>query len=92
MMNPIITVRFCLHLIMTSNFLAFAWIKTIPTGCHYGNGGSSCCSSSNQCLEGEGDCDDSNDCIGNLQCGHNNCDKRLGFNSHSDCCYGPKCK
>ena len=89
MMNPIITVRFCLHLIMTSNFLAFAWIKTIPTGCHYGNGGSSCCSSSNQCLEGEGDCDDSNDCIGNLQCGHNNCDKGLGFNSDSDCCYDP---
>ena len=69
-----------------------SWIKIIPTGCHYGNGGSSCCSSSNKCLEGEGDCDDNNDCIENLQCGHNNCDKGLGFDSDSDCCYDPKRK
>ena len=28
------------------------------TGCNNGNGGKSCCTSSNQCKDGEGDCDD----------------------------------
>ena len=69
------------------------WKNVQPTGCHNGNAGeSSCCSNSNQCLAGEGDCDDNNDCIGNLQCGQNNCDKELGFNSDSDCCYDPNGK
>ena len=70
------------------------WEIVHPTGCHIGrNEGSNCCSSSNQCLEGEGNCDDNDDCIGNLQCGQNNCDKGLGlFDSDSDCCYDPKRK
>ena len=68
------------------------------TGCHNGDGGRSCCSSSNQCAEGEGDCDDDDDCSGNLKCGQgngfdDNCDTSLGFGSKYDCCYDPdKCK
>ena len=65
------------------------------TGCHNGDGGSSCCSSSNQCGEGEGDCDDDGDCFGNLKCGQgsgydDNCDTSLGFGSKYDCCYDPE--
>ena len=52
----------------------------------------SCCTSSNPCGEGEGDCDSDEDCMGNLKCGegsgHNdNCDNTLGFSGDSDCCY-----
>ena len=67
--------------------------KIPGTGCHNGTGGGSCCSSSNQCLEGEGDCDDNVDCKGNLICGDNNCNQTLGFGSEFDCCYNPNnCK
>jgi hypothetical protein len=67
------------------------------TGCHdrlNGNGGATCCTSSNQCGEGEGDCDRDTDCFGNLMCGErngfdNNCDTSLGFPSDFDCCYDP---
>ena len=68
-----------------------------PTGCHNGhngNGGASCCKSSNQCGEGEGDCDSDNDCLGSLKCGQgsgfdDNCDTSLGFPTTHDCCYDP---
>ena len=67
-----------------------------PTGCHNGNGTNvqSCCTSSNQCGEGEGDCDSDVDCFGNLMCGQgngfdDNCDNTLGFYSTADCCYDP---
>merc|ERR1719228_742698 len=54
------------------------------TGCNDGNGGKDCCSSSNQCGEGEGDCDSDAECFGNLKCGEgngfdNNCDTALGM-------------
>ena len=65
-----------------------------PTGCNDGNGGWSCCSISNQCNEGEGDCDKDDDCFGNLKCGQgngfdDNCDDALGFEPQFDCCYDP---
>ena len=68
-----------------------------PTGCHdglNGNGNGTCCTSSNQCGEGEGDCDDDTECFGNLVCGEangfdDNCDSSLGFPSAHDCCYDP---
>ena len=60
------------------------------TGCHNGTGGGSCCSSSNQCFAGEGDCDDNVDCKGNLKCGEDNCNPALGFGSEFDCCYDPE--
>ena len=47
----------------------------------------SCCTSSNLCALGEGDCDDDTDCAGNLVCGTDNC---VNFDSSwpstSDCC------
>lgn len=51
-------------------------------GCYKGN---SCCSSSNKCGEGHGDCDYDYDCKAGLVCGENNC---LGsaFSSNDDCC------
>ena len=67
------------------------------TGCQdgfNGNGGGTCCTSSNQCYEGEGDCDTDSDCFGDLKCGdgngfENNCDTSLGFPGTHDCCYDP---
>ena len=63
--------------------------------CHNGNAGTSCCTSSHQCGEGEGDCDNDSHCFGDLKCGQgngydNNCDANLGFPSDYDCCYDPK--
>ena len=53
----------------------------------------SCCSSSNQCNLGGGDCDNDLDCNGTLTCGKNNC--HIDFNSPganwavaADCCEG----
>ena len=52
------------------------------------NGGNSCCSPLNQCVDGEGDCDNDNDCEGNLVCGVNNCDQaNPAFDSTDDCCF-----
>ena len=62
-------------------------IELFPTW--YGDGGGSCCVPSNQCGENEGDCDEDIDCFGNLKCGTNNCDPRLGFGKSTDCCYDP---
>jgi len=51
----------------------------------------SCCSASNQCGAGEGDCDEDEDCAGALKCGSNNCFTDDGpgalFSSAADCCY-----
>ena len=76
-------------------------VVTPGTGCQdgfNGNGGGNCCTSSNQCSEGEGDCDRDSDCFGDLKCGagngfDDNCDSSLGFPATHDCCYDPsKCK
>ena len=76
-------------------------INKIFTGCAAdGSGGPECCTSSDQCGEGEGDCDSDVDCAGNLKCGQlvhygqgngldGNCDTSLGFHSDYDCCYDP---
>ena len=45
----------------------------------------SCCTSSEPCAEGHGDCDSDLDCQGNLLCGFDNC---VGFSrSDADCCF-----
>ena len=61
------------------------------SGCQ--NGGWSCCSSSNQCGIGEGDCDNDSECSGNLVCGTDNCGSNFpnGTNEkgefhQQDCC------
>merc|ERR1712126_338253 len=53
------------------------------------NGGDSCCSSSNICREGEGDCDSNNDCLGDLVCGRENCGGGPTFEALDDCCRTP---
>ena len=45
-----------------------------------------CCSSTNRCDEGEGDCDSDEDCIGNLVCGSNNCNGPWYMWYWMDCC------
>ena len=49
-------------------------------------GGDSCCTSSNQCGENEGDCDSDADCKGDLKCGIDNCNG-ASFDGTDDCCY-----
>ena len=66
----------------------------LEENCADGSGGPTCCTSSKQCEEGEGDCDSDVDCAGNLKCGQgngldDNCDTSLGFPSDYDCCYDP---
>ena len=53
----------------------------------------SCCSESNKCKIGEGDCNDNNECEGSLVCGHNNCLRDYSVNgskwdANADCCTG----
>ena len=50
-----------------------------------GNNVYSCCTSSNQCDENQGDCDSDDECIGNLQCGKDNC--QSPFPTDADCCF-----
>jgi len=51
-------------------------------------GGDNCCTRGRPCRVGEGDCDNHDQCVGNLRCGSNNCRGR-GFDSTDDCCYRP---
>ena len=46
---------------------------------------SDCCTEENPCSEGDGDCDDDDECSGDLVCGSNNCGGHP-FESHDDCC------
>ena len=50
-----------------------------------------CCTSTNPCNAGEGDCDSDSECAVGLTCGNNNCLKDLPYagsnwKSYSDCC------
>ncbi len=46
-----------------------------------------CCSDDNKCQVGEGDCDSSSECEGDLVCGRNNCkDFSHHWPSDYDCC------
>lgn len=44
-----------------------------------------CCSREKPCKEGQGDCDDDDECKGDLVCGSNNCGKKFRWHS-ADCC------
>ena len=51
-----------------------------------------CCNLENQCGFGEGDCDSSYQCEGNLICGIDNCqamNPTKTFSINADCCYDP---
>ena len=49
-----------------------------------------CCTESDPCKEGEGDCDSDSDCEGSLVCGSYNCNSSwhgsMDFDSSDDCC------
>ena len=57
-------------------------------GCNAEKNSWACCSSTNQCYEVEGDCDNDNDCAGDLVCGKNNCGDTWS-SPHFDCCVKP---
>ena len=50
-----------------------------------------CCTTSDPCGEGEGDCDDDFDCQVGLICGNSNCKNKTGYqwDPTDDCCYNP---
>ncbi len=43
-----------------------------------------CCSTTNQCGDSQGDCDNDDECSDDLICGSNNCPSH--FPSDADCC------
>ena len=52
-----------------------------------GRDGEGCCTTSNTCEIGEGDCDSDSECTGNLVCGTDNCLSIFGHSpSDFDCC------
>ena len=52
-----------------------------------GRDGASCCTTSDTCEIGEGDCDSDSECTGNLVCGTDNCQSIFGHSpSDFDCC------
>jgi len=58
-----------------------------------GNTGDDSYCDNNKCYWGEGDCTGPGDCLGNLQCGRNNCQGMTGtyrkqFDATDDCCEG----
>ena len=63
--------------------------------CSDGSGGVSCCTSTNPCGDGKGDCDSDEECIDGLKCGQgngldDNCNPLLFSNADYDCCYEPE--
>merc|ERR1712226_754509 len=54
-------------------------------------GGDSCCSETNRCDVGEGDCDSDADCLDGLLCGTGNCPSTRSdaWDASDDCCYKP---
>ena len=54
-------------------------------------GGDSCCSATNRCDVGEGDCDTDADCLDGLLCGTGNCPttRSAFWDVNDDCCYKP---
>ena len=57
----------------------------VVSACDAANDDPHCCQPDSQCGLGEGDCDDDDDCSGDLVCGTNNC---RGGHSSMDCCAG----
>ena len=55
--------------------------------CNGERGSSDCCTKDNPCEVGGGDCDEDDDCAGDLVCGTNNCvEFNLFASLYADCC------
>ena len=73
---------------ITSDIYILSYINILPQApC---SGGSieetrECCSVQNPCIEGAGDCDEDDECEGDLVCGKNNCGHSFTWAS-ADCC------
>ena len=74
-------------LLMTYIYPIFSVILPNLSGCNGTEPSNDCCTSSNLCGEGEGDCDNDSHCFGALKCGSNNCIST--FSPNSECCYDP---
>ncbi len=63
----------------------------IPTEWFTCNQGDSdyCCTEESPCDVGEGDCDDDDECRGDLVCGEDNCGSDTNFLPGHDCCMRP---
>ena len=49
-----------------------------------------CCTDSRPCVEGEGDCENDQECSAELVCGNNNCQQFSSiFHAKDDCCVKP---
>ena len=59
--------------------------------CNPANNEWECCTATNQCDVGQGDCDSDSDCKAGLKCGSNNCKVKTGldWDSKDDCCFNP---
>merc|ERR1711915_130181 len=65
---------------------------TVASGCNGEEDDWNCCSRTNQCGVGEGDCDRDYHCKSGLVCGRNNCRTFNPMASRfADCCYKPTC-
>ena len=58
---------------------------TVITGKRCTGEENGCCTETNPCNEGEGDCDGDNQCAGDLVCGKDNCGGGT-FDASDDCC------
>ena len=72
---------------MIRNFPPFIESASGCDGTLSGRNGSECCTTSKTCEIGEGNCDSSSECTGNLVCGTNNCLPIFGHSpSDFNCC------
>ena len=72
------------------HLIQFSHIIESTSGCDGklpGQNSSECCTTSNTCEIGEGDCDSDSECTGNLVCGTDNCLSVFGHSPPDfDCC------
>ena len=62
-----------------NNFnLNFEFVERYTVGCDGSIDKNSCCTTTNRCGINEGDCDNDEDCHGNLICGNDNCISATG--------------
>ena len=74
---------FCLHLYIPGFLISVGSGQSSPRCLGVDN-----CCDRKLCDLGEGDCDEDNQCTGNLICGQDNC-IGVGFDKTDDCCAAP---